>query len=427
MKREQRIKQLVSMMIFATTALHAIDNPHFWRATNFLPEFYQTRLSKPWLASFDVSLGYGSTDKSRNQFGQKTTLLNIYGPQNAQALGVNVPGKDLTTPGDIVLTQLALLPSNDGFGMLQYNGKFRLIEANVCYSQNLDCGFFLQVHAPIRNYSVTDITFTDLSPLACGGGPNVNTPSWQNFLALFPTILTQYGISTGSVHHSGIGDISTLVGWTNNYEDTTEIDFFDTTIRLGVLFPTGAKLNPHQAFDIANGYDGHFAIPVCVDAAAGWYDWFTMGAHLGAMPFFKQTRNLPLKTDAAQNGFIKLARGDARIQPGTIWEANFYTLADHVICGFSLLVGYSYATKRPDMILPCDTTTFSPAIVNNDGPFLGWKMHTVNIMAEWDFASYECPWYPRIGAFYNFIVGGERIFNTNMGGVQCGIDIGCTF
>jgi hypothetical protein len=53
---------------------------------------------------------------------------------------------------------------------------------------------------------------------------------------------------------------------------------------------------------------------------------------------------------------------------------------------------------------------------------LGWKMHTINLRAEWDFASYQCPWYPRLAVFYNFIIGGKRIFNTSMAGIEFGID-----
>lgn len=408
---------------------YSIDNPHFWRATNFLQAFYEPRLARPWLTSFDATLGYGSTDKARpgDCGGQKVELLDIYGPQNMQVLGINVPGKDLTNPGDIVLTQLALLPINDGFGKLSYSGRFKVVEANLCFSQNLMCGFFVQAHLPVRRLTVSDISVCDLSPLDCVNGPNQFTPTWQAFLTLMPSIFKKYGISVAPTKTTGVGDLSFLGGWTNNYEDTQEIDFFDTTFRIGVLFPTGKTRNEDLAFSIANGYNGHYAVPASFDAAVGWYDWFTLGIHFGGMAFTRKTKDLRMKTDCAQSGFIKLAKGQARVDPGTIWEINAYTKADHVLCGFSFLVAYSFANKNRNTISPCDLTIFNPLIVNDDPMYAGWKMHTINFIAEWDFATYENPWYPRIGGFFNLIVGGRRIFNTNVGGFQIGLDFASNF
>ena len=130
----------------------------FGAPPNFLPEFYEPRFAMDWLTSFDFALGFGSTHTGRDGDGTKVPLLDIYGLYPMQALGINVPGKDLSRPGDIVLTQLALLPPNDGFATLSYGGKFQIIEANFSFSQNLTCGFFVQAHLPVRRLQITDIT-----------------------------------------------------------------------------------------------------------------------------------------------------------------------------------------------------------------------------------------------------------------------------
>ena len=344
-----------------------------------------------------------------------------------QALGINVPGKNLTTPQDIVLTQLSLLPTNDDFGHLSFKGKFKLIEANLSFSQNLSCGFFVQAHLPVRRLEIDDITFTDLSPTDCTNGPNQSTPAWQSFLALFPSILQKYNLSIAPFKKTGVGDLSVLFGWTNNYEETQEMDYVDTTFRIGVLFPTGKKNDINLVFDIANGYGGFYAVPISVDLAVGWYDWFTMGIHAGAMPFLKRKHEVRLKTDIAQSGLIKLAVGQADVHPGVIYEANLYLLADHVVCGFSFLAGYSFAKQNHTTVQPFDTTLFNPMIVSSDQQFFGWTMHTINLLADYDFATYECPWLPHIGAFYNFVIGGKRIFDTNVGGFEFGINFACGF
>jgi len=217
MKKLKALTRIITITIIITPLTNAIDNPHFWRATNFLTAFYEPRLARDWLTSFDATLGYGSTDKSRDDnCAVKVPLLDIFGVQNMQALGIGVPGKDLTNPGDILLTQLALLPVNDGFAKLSFSGRFRVLEANFCFSQNITCGFFVQAHMPVRQLKVSDIQACDLSPTDCTNGPNQFTPTWQTFLALLPSILQKYGISDGPTETSGIGDISFLGGWTNN-------------------------------------------------------------------------------------------------------------------------------------------------------------------------------------------------------------------
>ncbi len=428
MKNSQVIKQLLATALaLASLPLRSIDNPHFWRATNFLPQFYEPRLAMPWLTSFDAFVGFGSTKTGRNGMGDKVPILDIYGSYNMQALGINVPGKNLTTAQDVVLTQLALLPAQDTFAMLSFSGKFNLIELNLCVSQNFDCGFFAQAHLPVRQLRVTDIFQTDLSSSDCASGPSKNTPAWQSFLALFPSILNKYNLSAAPTKQTGVGDLSVLIGWTNNFEDTQEIDYCDTTFRVGALFPTGAIKNQNEVFSIANGYNGHFAIPLSFDIAIGWYDWFTLGADIGAMVFFNKKHTLRMKTDCLQSGLIKLAQGVARVEPGAIWEFNAYLLADHVVCGFSLLLGYSFANKNCDTIRPENLAIFDPTIVNNDPEFFGWKMHTINILADYDLAHYDCPWLPHVGFFYNIVVGGRRIFNTNVGGFEVGINFACDF
>jgi hypothetical protein len=428
MNRSTFVKKLnlITLLCISRAAL-AVDNPHFWRATNFLPEFYEPRLAKPWLSSFDVALGYGSTTTARNSRGNKVPLGDIYGLYNMLNLGINVPGKNLTTPQDIVLTQLELLAPNDGFGMLSFQGKFKLIEANLSVSQNLSCGFFVQAHLPVRHIEVSDIQAIDLSPTDCNSGPNKETPVWQHFLALFPSILERYGLSINPISYNGVGDLTILGGWTNNFEETQEIDYFDTTFRIGVLFPTGHANNESEVFDIANGYDGFYAVPISFAAAVGWYDWFTVGAFIGGMPFMRKNKFLHLKTDCAQSGLIKLAQGECRVDPGTIWESNFYIKGDHVLCGLSFLVGYSFANKNRDVIIPLNTIIFDPMLVNTDPEFWGWKMHTVNLLLEYDFATYCKPWLPHVGAFFNVIVGGKRIFNTNMVGIEAGFSFALCF
>ncbi|MGE0207203.1 MAG: hypothetical protein AB7R69_05140, partial [Candidatus Babeliales bacterium] len=341
----------------------AIDNPHFYRALYFWGE---PRLEFPWLASFDISLGGGNTHTARNSNGKKTPLLNIYGPHNMHKLGADVPGLNPANPLDAILINLDAIPDRPGFGQLLFSGKFQIIESYLNVYQNLINGFFLQANIPIRKLKITQIAYEDLSPDDTIF-PNKNTPVWQEFLANFNAILNQFDLKLKGADRTDVGDLAILGGWTTNYENTKHLDYIDVTAKLGVLFPTGKRKKLSRPFDIPQGYDGFYGVPLKFDISLGALEWLTLGSHLGALFFIERgSKNIRMRTNEQQNGFIKLTYGDAKIDQGTIWDYSGYIKADHVIRGLSFLCGYSYTKKDRDCLEPKNSMVFDPLVVNKD-------------------------------------------------------------
>ena len=396
-----------------------IDNAHFWRATNF---FGEPRYEKPWLSSLDISIGAGSTGSSRDFDNATADLLNLYGPHSFQKLGEGVPHKDPNNALDLILINLALQPSRGCFGRMIYDGKFKVTEANFMLTQNFARGFFAQVQFPVRSMELCDLRRCDLSPEgpAC---PNRDNIWWQAFLENFDAILKRYCLEVCCFKHTGVGDTAFLVGWANNNEETEVLDFIDITFKTGFLAPTGRERDLRNPFDIANGYDGHYAIPLVLDTAFGLYEWLNLGFHINALVFLDTTKTITMKTSLAQNGFVKLARGRAEINRGTLWDIGASLKADHIARGLSVLVGYSFAQQDRTKLTPCDSNLFDATIVNNDETLNGFKMHVVHFIAEYDFTREESRWGPRVGFFYNLQVGGKRVFKTNMAGGLFGLDV----
>lgn len=326
--------------LFISLPLIAIDNPHFWRGTNFLTDFYEPRLAWPWLTTGQVTLGFGTTESARDQDGHSIPLVGLFDPA---------------------------LVENPSFDHV----RFHIIEANLALSQNFDRGFFAQAHIPLRKLSLTH--------------------------------LPALGDLQGQHTSRDFGDLSILGGWTINYEDTQDLDYIDATVRGGLLFPTGAKRKPIYLIDISNGYNGHYAFPLSLDLAIGWYDWITVGMHGGYMPFIKRSAERELIYPS----------------PGTIWEANAYFKADHMLLGLSFLFDYSYAHQTGH--------SQQTVIPNPDPQFNTWTMHTLNFLVSYDFATYAQPHLPEVGFFYNLIVGGRRIFNADMAGLSFGITFDSCF
>jgi hypothetical protein len=422
---------LYSILIAQSALLTAYDNVHFYRATNFI---YQPRLERNLLTTIDLYALSGSTNQGRNSWDQPVPLFDTWGINNMHELGVGVPGKDLTNPLDLIITQLSLIPSRctdktvcnckEGAQFATYSiaGKFTLQEAIINFVQNWKHGLFLEIYAPIRNLKVSKTCICDNSPIdsIC---PNASNPTWLAFNSNFGNILEHYNLSDENVSSSGFGDTTILLGVTHSFQNTQELDFIDATARLGVLLPTGCKQNQNQIFSLPTGYDGHLGAVFVGELAVGFFNWLDIGGFFNAIVFGNKTECIRMKTAPAQSGIIKLAKGEAKINKGTILAAGAYLKADHFIRGFSLLFGYSYGHKNNDTLCPVNIDLFPAAYANSDAQYASYTIHTVNFMAEYDFTKEGAQFGPRISVFYNLPVGGHRYFNTATISGNLGLDI----
>lgn len=358
--------------------MYPIDNPHFYRATNM---FLEPRLEHDYLSTFNATLGAGSTDKGRNHDNTIVSIFDIYGKNYVPALG----------------------PENAN---LSLNGTFKIIEANLSYAQNLPRGLFLFFYLPVRSLIFKNITLTTI-PL--------NTLN---------SLLAPHGISANPTTSNGVGDLTSWIGWTHNYQETKTIDFIDTTIMTGFLAPSGKLRDENKLFSLPTGYNGHWGVPLCGMFSIGFYEWITIGTYINTLFFAHTQRPLRLKTDAQQSGFIKLTCADVSIHKGPLMNTGIYFKADHVGHGFSFTTAYSFALQASDKLTPKNNTHVDPTIINSDSSLKGWNMHTINFVAEYDFGREGSKVNNRIGLFYNLQIAGKRTFNTNIFGGTYGLDIG---
>lgn len=419
--RRFKIHLIIYLLIGITSAVYAYDNPHFYRATYL---FTEPRIEHDWLTTFDLFISASSTHTARNCQGKKVPLFDIYGLNNMQELGVNVPCKNPNNLGSFTLSQLSLLPANPNFATLSIGGKFEIIELDMSFVQNFSHGFYAGAYLPVRKLAFSNICYNDLSSTCPEVCPNQNNPIWQQFLANFAQTLHAFNLSLCPMDEWGVGDLTTYVGWTHNYLGSS-LDFIDTSFRIGVLAPTGKAQNINQVFSLPFGYNKHWAIPIALDIAFGGCEWFTVGGHFDTLIFFDKKQCVRIKTAPYQSGIIKLATTQADVQKGNYWIAGTYAKADHFIGGLSLLFGYSFTNKNNDSLSICDSTVCDICAVNSDEMLQGFNMHTLHLYLDYDFTQESSLYGLHVGIFYNRIVGGERIFNTSMPGTVVGLD--CTW
>ncbi|MDR3550972.1 MAG: hypothetical protein P4L31_06170, partial [Candidatus Babeliales bacterium] len=180
--------------------------------------------------------------------------------------------------------------------------------------------------------------------------------------------------------------------------------------------------NEDLVFDIATGFNKHIGFPLSVDVSVGAFEWFTAGVHSGVIPFLKRNKCIRMKTDCNQSGLIKLAKGEAVVHLGPLWDVGGYLKADHLAGRLSFLFGYTFINQCADWVSPVECQ-FDAIIVNSDAGLQGWRMHTINFLAEYDFTNEGSMCGPRLGFLINAQVGGRKIFKTNMFGGDFGLDI----
>ncbi len=419
MKIRPKLSILLYSFIFFSVAINAYDNTHFYRASYLFPE---PRFERHYLTTLDATFAGGSTESGRNFEHDIVPLLDIYGTHNMHDLGVNIPNLDENNPLDRILINLANVPTLTNFATFSIEGKFKILEGNFSYIQNLAKGFFAQIHFPVRNLKIKSIRFVDLSPIN-DLGPNINTPEWQQFLQNFDAILEKHNLSSEQFNQTGIGDLTTYLGWTHNFQDTERLDYIDYTFQVGFLAPTGKKRNEDKIFSLPLGYNGHWGFTPSFALSFGAYEWLTWGGYIKAIFFANRTRTIRLKTARQQSGIIKLAKGNAKIKTGKLWHAGIFFEADHFARGFSLTLAYSFAGKNKNNIRPRDLTFFDPSVVNSDEMLKRWNMHVFHLFVEYDFTQKNFKIGPRIGFFYNGQIGGKRTFKTTIFGGSAGLEI----
>lgn len=422
-------KKIIIFITAIPFLLHAHDISHFFRAT---PLFQEARLEHKGLTTFTIDCAYGAAKHAHVEHCTKSeNLWDIYGLSNMHELGVGVPNKDLTNPLDLLLIQLELEPgrvvynecNTQQWGAYSIAGKFRVVDASLFAAYNITRNFFIEAYLPIRAFFFKTPCFQDVSPVDTIT-PNSNTPVWQAFQLSFDAILDRYNLDRDIDSEWGIGDLSCMIGYTYSYQNTTLLDFVDLTFKVGIITPTGKKRNEDKIFSLALGNNGHIGFEGSFDTAFGVYEWLTIGTHINAIGFLDRKACIRIKTGARQTGMIYLAKEESKIHRGTIIDAGVYLKADHVVYGLSGLVGYSFTQQNSSTVSPCNAA-FSAGVASDNEQLKRWKMHTIHSKIEYDFSKKQWNYGPSVALFYNKIIGGRRIFKTDMFGTELGLN--CTW
>lgn len=385
--------KIVLLFFISVFRVYSIDNPHFYRGSYF---FGEPRIAKDNLFTPQIRFSGGGTAEGQGARG-KTNVLQIYGQENIFELANGAPDCVLNkNPNGFINDLWQQTPAGKNFGKLDFYGHFQTMEVDFDVQQNFKKGIFAELYVPIRELQINNISYKDLSTRA-NAGSDIDFAQWQNFIIHLEDNLKQYGVCIHSSKSTKLADMTALLGWTINYEETEYIDFIDFSLKSGVIFPFGKK-NIDNVFALSQGY-GHWGFPVYADVSVGLYEWLTLGGHLAGIVFADNNQKIFMKTSNTQNGSIKLSKGIADVDLGSIFNIGLFLKGDHVNRRLSFLLAYRYDQQFSTKLYPFEVRTFNASVVNDEEALRGWSMHTIDFSLEYDFATYEHPDRPRLELF----------------------------
>lgn len=419
-KSLKMIHRILFLLFFVSQSIWPYCHEFFCK--NSTPS-HEPRFDRDFLHSIDISICAGGAHESKNSNHETVSILNLYGIQDLYYTFLNYANnaatlQNLTDEQKVVVDNFLTLAAADTtkkIGKISCDGKFRYCATDITIIQNLINGFFLELIIPFSRVSVKDITSTHQS--------TTTDTHWTTFYNQLDTLLAAYNTSFNTYHHSLLGDVTILGGWTNNTETSEIFDFFDTSVRLGVIVPTSKQKDTTSAFAIAPGYNGHVGIPIIATTAWGLYDWLTIGAHAKGVYFLKDNSFQRIHTNKEETGYLTLQRTSTRESLGNIWNMGTFLKADHIIRGFSLQCNYNYTMQEKTELELFDTTLFSNTIVNTHEMLQKWSMHELQCALEYDFAQDGQKFNPHVKVFYAQTIKGSRCYLNKSGGFNTGLYI----
>lgn len=406
------------VLIFLSQQILPLPAPIFYQSSELMPEPW---FEIPWLTNVAVKFRGGVTDTSFNGCGDTVSLFEIYGIDRIQYLAQGAPQSVLDSCTSY-LPALANTPIlQPELGNILFTGNAAVTDISLELTQNFTHGLYSQVIIPFRRIRIGD-TLLSNNGNQRQAGPAVD---WQEFVNLRNNLtqtLCCYGTTVSSTKVFNISDLQLLLGWTRNDDNYCYLDYIDYSLVSGVFFPTCTRANPFNPLSVSTGYNKHWAIPLVGNLSIGAYNWLTIYGYLGGLFLFKKNEVRSLATSINQQGFIRLTHGQAAVKPGNILQVGGTAKADHVVRGFSLLLGAGYDRQAKTNVFPCDPAINS-CIANQDPQLQPWSMVTLHVAVTYDNATYDHPTLPLIAFSADLPVAGTRIFKNDMLGFAVQITV----
>ena len=399
-----KLKFLVSLLLLSPAVASA--HAHFYTAH---PYPFGTRYERKGLLTIDAFGAHGNTTKGKDGNGNSVNVLGIYGNHSMHQIGKNVENQNLSAISQDVLDTLwrhTPTTNDENYATLAFTGKCCYSGGGLTIGLNLTDEFFIGSTIPFYKIDMKTPEFVDLTAEVD------RDAEWNQFIALFDTILSDSNLSRQGHSVKGIGDVSVFAGWTRSTDTLDNLDYLDATLKIGALLGTAAAKDQDYAFSVAPGYDKHKGVFLGFDMAFGFASYYSFGFHLQETFLFKRSSLQRIQSALGQNGFIKLAKTQVSKTMGNLYEVGGHFKIEYGAALF--YTGYTYSHKGLDSLVAKNNALYPGSVINQDSMLKDWSIHVVHVGAEFDFAnSQERKIHPKFGVGYNHVVRARRAFENH--------------
>lgn len=477
---------LIFFLVYGSV-LNAIDLPQFYR-TPFFQESFNNAYDK-YTTGLSIRYGHGSTHKAWDTHNDGRPLLSAHGYMDITNIGCYVDspntvidslGKDMTgywgganyIPPTVLgkydkTKETIIFPPNytkstPNDGLIEYSGHFEIDEWDFTFKQDLFWGFFIQAYIPYRDVKIDKITYNNL-----GSDTLTGADIWDGTKSKAPTTVNVKDFmqeKSGTLNNvlaamtfnsnwqdtfkkSGVGDILLSAGWHGSGDPQSPIfKRISAEAQIGVLIPTSGKTDLSKPFAVPLGSADSTAIDGRINLYVQVFDFLGVGANAGGLVFFTQERDLRVKTDKNQDGWILLEPSFGKVDYGAQWDVGAY--AQLGFKGVIAKIGASY-TRQEDTIITIhddnllknysqqQLNQYYPAnnvwpnvvsvndIVNSDQKLKDWEYYALHFIGGYTLELKSV--CPTIFLEYDYPFYGKHTFKTDMFGGTLSVQIKLNF
>lgn len=367
-------KIFLTFLFFNSFIINFFRPTAFWDTSYWAPP---VKINKP--TGFALKTRYGATSTGQDNEGNKKNVLNLYGDENLHVLARSIPQEVLDRFPESILNLLHEEAKTPGLGELRVTGKFNLYEAHLDFFSGITKHWSFGFAANFFKVKINNINYTDQTPTSSIPS-SIGESAWRNFFDNFAENMNKYGL------HVPEKSVSTLIkelefvgSYAQQYK--TVVGLLRWSFVFGVAIPIIRETESVLA--LSHGYGDPKEVPFSFSASLEPTKCFTAGFTGGGSFLLSQKREVGMFTHSAQNGLIKLGRGDAKVNYGTFVTIGMFSTIKFKEY-WTLMAAYKYNHKTRAHVTPEDTTTFDVDIVNHDPILNSWTMRVLNLALEYE-------------------------------------------
>lgn len=236
---------------------------------------------------------------------------------------------------------------------LKYNidGEVETVGAMLEYEQNLGFmklkDFSVGFWFPVYHMSTTSKFQFNSNAFYNEYGRSLSTSEIATLDKIRQTVHKEMGIEGKDLNRGGFGDLDLHLSWNYYKERRILLRSIDTNVRVGVVIPTGPKMNINYPETMPFMNNGHWGMYLDIVPEFELKQDWKLGFMLGCLGQFDSTRTTRLAVGNEPTIYSALV-GKIEDDPGMTYKISAYFTLENLTDGLHLQLRYTYLRHEMD-------------------------------------------------------------------------------